>query len=123
MANVNMPKPVVWLGAVLCVAGGYLLGVVVTAEDPEVGTAEVVSFAPSSSELCLRGEALVDTEAADDVEGDGEDAELCGQWMRPPDAGDPAEGTTFRFWVQVTDDPPSGERGSANVLIYGDVVD
>ncbi|GAB3087452.1 hypothetical protein [Nocardioides zeae] len=125
MSNVHLPRSVVAVGALVCVGGGYLLGVVVTAEPSELARAEVVSFAPGTNELCLRGSDLVDLPGAagDDVRGEGDDAELCGYWMRPENAGTPRPGDAFELTVRLTDDPPSGVRGSANVLIYGDLVD
>ncbi len=125
MSNVHLPRSVVAVGALVCVGGGYLLGVVVTSEPSELARAEVVSFATGTNELCLRGGDLADLPGAagDDVRGDGDDAELCGYWMRPEDASTPRAGDAFELTVQLTDDPPSGDRGSANVLIYGDLVD
>ena len=116
VANVNLPRPVVALGGVICLAVGYLLGVVVTADDPEVRTAEVVSFDRSGSTLCLGGDAVADSELA-------EDGEVCGRWMRPPTAEDPPTGAAFEFVLHSTAGDPADADGSANVLIYGDVVD
>lgn len=123
-----MPRAVIGLGAVICVAGGYLLGVVVSADDRETTTAEVVSFDSRTSELCLRGEELSESaeEASDleaEIEGEGSEAELCGYWMQPQSATVPASGDRFEFSLHNTDDPPDGVRTMANVLIYGAVVD
>lgn len=116
VANVNLPRPVVALGGVICLAVGYLLGVVVTADDPELRTAEVASFERSGSTLCLTGDAVAENDLA-------EDGEVCGRWMRPPTAQDPATGAEFEFVLHSTDGDPADADGSANVLIYGDVVD
>lgn len=126
MANVNMPRAVVGLGAVICVAGGYLLGVVVTGDGADLATAEVVAFDADTSELCLRGGSVVDqagSELEDSVEGEGDDAELCGYWMQPEDAVPPATGSQFQFSLHATGVPPEGERTISNVLIYGAPVD
>ncbi|MDT9592561.1 hypothetical protein RDV89_05765 [Nocardioides zeae] len=134
MANVNLPRPVVGLGAVICVAGGYLLGVVVTADEPDTFTAEVASFAADANTLCLQGEDVSEAtdaldgasegeDVADEVDGEGEAAELCGYWMRPADAPAPAQGDAFEFSLGSSDTPPAGEASAANVLIYGTVVD
>ncbi|HEY1134111.1 MAG TPA: hypothetical protein VGE77_06000 [Nocardioides sp.] len=124
MSNVHLPRSVIAVGAVICVGGGFLLGVVVTSEPSDLARAEVVSFEPSASELCLRGADLEDLDGGiPDVRGSGEDAELCGYWMQPEDAGTPRAGDAFELTVHVTDDPPSGQRGSANVLIYGSLLD
>lgn len=122
-----MPRAVVALGAVICIAGGYLLGVVVTADEQEASSAEVTSFDSRTSELCLRGDGLEqgvdDADAGIELDGEGSDAELCGYWMQSQHATVPASGDTFEFTLHTTDDPPDGVRTMANVLIYGAVVD
>ncbi|MDQ1103872.1 hypothetical protein QE364_001145 [Nocardioides zeae] len=125
MSNVHLPRSVVAVGALVCVGGGYLLGVVVTSGPTDLVRAEVASFDAGTNELCLRGGDLADLPGAagEDVRGEGDDAELCGYWMRPEDAATPRAGDAFEVTVRLTDDPPSGDRGSANVLIYGDLVD
>lgn len=126
MANVNLPRAVVGLGAVICVAGGYLVGVAVTSGEASLASAEVASFDADTSELCLRGGAVADEagdELSDDVDGEGDDASLCGYWMQPQDARVPASGDEFQFSLHATDTPPEGERTMSNVLIYGAVVD
>jgi hypothetical protein len=111
MANVNLPAPVAIAGAVLCVLGGYLVGVVAGPDTTSRTTAEVVSYDPVGHELCLTGEAVADLPQTDD-------GELCGTWRSSQRNPRPRQGDEFRFVVMTRE----GE-GSVSTFIYGDVVD
>ncbi|MGI8900929.1 MAG: hypothetical protein ACR2HA_08355 [Nocardioides sp.] len=117
MGNVNLPTPVAVAGGVLCVLGGYLLGVVIGPDTATRSTATVDSYDADTSRLCLSGEGV------EDQGGDVEDGVLCGTWRRTQGSGSiPESGDQFRFisLSAGTGEGPEGER--ATTVIYGDVV-
>jgi hypothetical protein len=110
VANVNLPAPLVYAGAALCLLGGYVIGVVAGPQTADQTVATVESYSSEDRELCLTGEALTDDEAA-------VDGVLCGEWRRAPGAKQPREGDLFRF-VAVQ----RSEGEVSTVYLYGDVV-
>ena len=56
MGNVNLPTPVALAGGAICVLGGYLLGAVLAPDTATRTTAEVASYDPTTSRLCLSGD-------------------------------------------------------------------
>lgn len=119
MGNVNLPTPVALAGGAICVLGGYLLGAVVGPDTATRTTAEVASYDPSTSRLCLRGDGI------DGQEGTVVDGVLCGTWRRTQGSGDtPSKGDAFRFVsVEAGSSGASGPEGETSAtVIYGDVV-
>lgn len=119
MGNVNLPTPVALAGAGICVLGGYLFGVVVGPDTVTRTTAQVHSYDPSNSRLCLTGEGI------EGQEGPVVDGLLCGVWRRTQGTpSEPRPGDEFRFVSLSVGDPeatgPEGQRPTT--VIYGDVV-
>lgn len=114
VGNVNLPTPVVIAAGVMCLAGGYLIGVVAGPDSPDRTTAVVSSYDANSNRLCLEGEGVADHEGAD---GD----ELCGTWQRVQGSVQPAEGDEFRFVSSLN----RAQEGSEDdrVTIFGEVAD
>lgn len=112
VGNVNLPTPVVIAGAVLCMLGGYLIGVVAGPDTPDRTTGIVESYDPDTRELCLTGDAVGDQDGA-------EDDTLCGVWQKASGSAAPVEGDSFRFVSKVT----AGQSGSEDdvVQIFGEV--
>lgn len=113
MSNVNLPTPVAVAAGVLCLLGGYLVGVVLGPDTPSRTTAQVESYDSVTGELCLVGDAIYD-QGVKIKNGD-----LCGTWLRSSGSITPVEGDSFRFVAIVNKD--SGQ--SPSVTFYGDVVD
>jgi len=111
IANVNLPAPVAFAGAALCVLGGYIVGVVAGPDTTSRTSAQVASYEPDSRELCLTGDAVSDLPEA-------EDGRLCGTWRSAQSTARPREGDTFRFVVMSSEG-----QGEVTTFIYGDVVD
>lgn len=117
VGNVNLPTPVFLASGALCLLAGYLIGVVAGPDTPARTTAEVESFDPGTSELCLRGDGATDAEGA---EGDL----LCGTWRRTAGSETPEPGDVFRFVsVDVDNAGGGGDPVGPGVVIYGSVVD
>lgn len=118
MGNVNMPAPVAFAGAALCVLGGYLVGAVAGPDTMSRTTAEVVSYDAGTEQLCLVGDAISDVPEAD---GD----QLCGTWRHTAGAARPEPGDEFRFVTMRNEDSNEDGDGDQNggpaVFIYGDV--
>ncbi|HSX67100.1 hypothetical protein [Nocardioides sp.] len=114
MGNVNLPTPVVIAAGVMCLAGGYLIGVVAGPDSPDRTTAVVSSYDARTSRLCLEGDGVADLEGAD---GDA----LCGSWQRVEGSAKPAVGDEFRFVSTLHE----GQSGSDDdrVTIFGEVAD
>ena len=119
MANVNLPAPVLGIGAALCLLAGYLLGVVAGPESPDRTTGTVTSYDRGSGRLCLEGDAVREQDGADD------EGVLCGLWQRSAGARTPSPGDSFRFVTVLTAAAPAGTETDQDerVLIYGDVIE
>lgn len=115
MGNVTLPTPVFLAGGALCLLAGYLVGSVVGPDTPDRTTGEVVSFKPSTSRLCLKGDAISDQEGADAAD------QLCGTLRRTPNTALPRKGDDFRF-VSVRTSGVVDGKTQRQVVIYGDVV-
>jgi hypothetical protein len=114
VGNVNLPTPIVFAGAGLCLLGGYLIGVVAGPDTPERTTGVVASYSAPTRELCLTGDSVEDQEGA-------EEGMLCGIWQRAADSTPPREGDRFRFVSKVSPGQPGEEDD--RVLIFGEVDD
>jgi hypothetical protein len=115
MGNVNLPTPVAMAGGVICVLGGYLLGVVTGPDTATRTTALVESYDEDSGRLCLSGDGI------EEQEGTVVDGLLCGTWRRTVGSSTvPEEGDLFRFVSLSGEDSPEGEE--ATTVIYGSVV-
>jgi hypothetical protein len=113
MGNVTMPTPVAVAAALLCLLGGYLVGVFAGPSGNQAATAEVASYRRSDDELCLRGDAVRS------LQGSDESGMLCGTWRRTQGAATPRPGEEFTFVTVTTSEAGDGERVT---YIYGDVV-
>lgn len=111
MATVNLPVPVAFAGAALCLLGGYVIGVVAGSQTADQSVASVQSYSQDDRRLCLTGETMEDEDAA-------VDGVLCGEWRRPTGVTKPDEGDLFRY---VAIERSDGE--DSTVYIYGDVVE
>jgi hypothetical protein len=109
--NVNLPLPVLAFGAVLCLLGGYLLGVVLGPEGPDRSVGTVESYDPRGQRLCLSGDAVEDHESA-------QDGVLCGTWQKAQGSRRPGVGDTFRFVASVK---PGRAGDDDRVVIFGEV--
>lgn len=116
VGNVTLPTPIFLAGGALCVVAGILVGHILLPDTPERTTAEVVSFDPSKSRLCLQGDAIEDQEGVDP------EGRLCGTLRRTPNAKTPQKGDEFRF-VSVRNSREVDGRTDQQIVIYGDVVD
>lgn len=113
----TLPTPVLLAGAVACAAAGFLAGTVTAPGGADQTTAQVESYEPAKSRLCLVGESV------NEWPGDKDDGQLCGTWSRTPGSAVPEKGDTFRFVaVQTEGDDASGAKRQAT-MIYGDVVE
>ena len=110
MRNVNLPLPVLVLGAVLCLLSGYLLGVLLGPDGPDRTVGTVESYDQRGQQLCLSGDSVEGHEAA-------EDGVLCGTWQKAQGSRRPRVGDDFRF-VTSTEPGPGGED---RVVIFGEV--
>lgn len=115
VANVTLPTPVFVAGGAACVIAGFFAGSLIAPISPDRTTAEVSSYDPSGSKLCLTGDSVHDAKGVD------ANGELCGVWRRTPGASTPHVGDKFRFVVVNTSGQSGGETRHATV-IYGDVV-
>lgn len=106
----NLPTPVVIAGAVLCLLGGYLLGVLLGPESPDRTVGTVTSYDPTSQELCLEGESVRELAGA-------EEDVLCGTWQRAPGSQQPGKGDRFRFVSGIEKGPDKQDL----VVIFGEV--
>ncbi|MGN6574817.1 MAG: hypothetical protein ACTHKG_03945 [Nocardioides sp.] len=119
MGNVNLPTPVALAGGAFCILGGYLLGVVAGPDTATRTTAEVASYDPATSRLCLEGDGI------EGQEGTVKDGLLCGTWRRTGgDQAAPRPGDSFRFVSLSVQDPehttPEGQQPAT--VIYGSLV-
>jgi hypothetical protein len=113
VGNVNLPTPIVFAGAGLCLLGGYLVGVVAGPDAPDRTTGIVDSYDAGTRVLCLSGEGV---EELDGVE----EGTLCGVWQRAATSATvPREGDRFRF-VSKLSRGQSGEDDD-RVLLFGEV--
>lgn len=115
MGNVTLPTPVFLAGGALCLVAGYLVGSITGPDTPQRTTAQVVSFDPSMSQLCLGGDSIKDQEGVDPA------GRLCGTLRRTPNAKVPSKGDDFRFVSIRTSGEVNGKK-KQHVVIYGDVV-
>jgi hypothetical protein len=116
VGNVTLPTPVFLAGGALCVVAGILVGSVLLPDTPERTTAKVVSFDPSKSQLCLKGDAIEDQEGVDSG------GKLCGTLRRTQGSQTPRKGDDFRFVSLRTSGEVDGKT-EQQIVIYGDVVD
>ncbi len=112
MGNVTLPTPVAVAAALLCLLGGYLVGVFAGPTGNDAATAEVESYDRADDELCLRGDAVRD------LPDTGDDGVLCGTWRRTQGAVTPRPGDEFTFVTMTSSAAGEGERVT---YIYGDV--
>ncbi|MGI9156614.1 MAG: hypothetical protein ACR2FG_08255 [Marmoricola sp.] len=113
MGNVTLPTPVFVAGGALCLLGGYLVGAVAGPNTPDRTTATVVSYQPSTDQLCLTGDGVKGQS------GVGPDGRLCGTWSRQGASRTPEKGDRFRFVSVPAKDTTAS---NATIAIYGDVV-
>jgi hypothetical protein len=116
VGNVTLPTPVFLAGGALCVVAGILVGSVLNPGTPDRTTAQVASYDPSRSRLCLEGDAIEDQEGADD------NGRLCGTLRHTPNSQTPSKGDDFRF-VSIRTTGELNGKTQQQVVIYGDVVD
>jgi len=115
MENLSLPTPVALAGGVICLLGGYLLGVLTGPDTTGRTTATVASYDEGSDRLCLSGDGVKGQEGLDDR------GRLCGTWRRADTAGTPAAGDRFRF-VTLSGGSSVSDGDRPVAVIYGDVV-
>ncbi len=116
VGNVTLPTPIFLAGGALCVVAGILVGQLLLPDTPQRTTAEVASFDPTRSQLCLEGDAIDGQEGVDPA------GRLCGTLRRTANARTPEKGDQFRF-VSVRNSREVDGKTDQQIVIYGDVVD
>lgn len=115
MGNVSLPTPVALAGGVICLLGGYLLGVLTGPDTTGRTTATVASYDEGTDRLCLAGDGVKGQDGLDDR------GRLCGTWRRADTSGTPTAGDRFRF-VTLSGGSTVSDGNRPVTVIYGDVV-